>query len=407
MATRWLAGAVCGFLLALPVASIQAGEKKEFLLKYRLSLQITQEVGAGGQILTLTTQKPALKAEPPYQSREPLYAVLELGVKKEPFTLVVDSSGPGRGYDTLYLDVDRTGRISAANKMARTAGTTGKVFGPAKISVDCGTERSPQSFLFHLREYKSAEGEIVRDLMAVNAGYYQGMVSFGDQKRLVAVVDADGNGLYNDYSTKADGGGDRLLIDLNGDGKFDPRANGDEAQPLGRYVLVGDHYWRIDVAADGSALTVEPLDKPLGVIRATIADYTLLLEGKDGVFRVRGKAGTVRVPAGAYHMSQCVWRVYDKSRRFWEFSGQGPAGASLEVPAAGELKLPLGPPLSPTIAVSPPEAGRITLLLSLLGAGGESYRLVRLNNTENPPIPRARIVDSGGHELAVVVFHYG
>jgi hypothetical protein len=261
--------------------------------------------------------------------------------------------------------------------------------------------------MFQLREHKSPEGEIVRNLVAINAGFYQGVVSFGGQQRLVAVVDADGNGLYNDAAKGAEPGGDRLLIDLNGDGQFDMRPTSDEVQPLGRFVLAGDRYWQIEVAPDGSSVTVELLHKPLGTIRAGPADYTLLLQGDEGVLRVRGKAGTVRAPAGKYHLTECVYRLREKSGPIWEFIGQGPEGATVVVPAGGEVKFPLGPPLTPTIDVSPPEEGRITLLLNLAGGAGETYSLIRVNGTATPPVPKGRIVDASGRELAVLVFHYG
>jgi hypothetical protein len=102
MVTRWRAGPAWGLLVGFVAVPVQAGERKEFPLKYRLSLQTVQEVGAGGQTLALTSDKPVLKEEPTYRSREPLYAALELGAKNESFTLVLDSAaGADRGYDTL------------------------------------------------------------------------------------------------------------------------------------------------------------------------------------------------------------------------------------------------------------------------------------------------------------------
>jgi hypothetical protein len=176
---------------------------------------------------------------------------------------------------------------------------------------------------------------------------------------------------------------------------------------LGRYVLVGDRYWQMDVAPDGSSVTVEPLDKPLGTLRADVADYAMLLSGEEGVLRVRSRDGTARVPAGKYQLLQCNYRLTDQTGKRWGFSASTTEGVTVEVPAQGTAKLPFGPPFVPKIDVAPPEKGQLTLNLKLLGAGGESYSFAYFGDREKPPVPKARIVDAGGRELAVLDFHFG
>src|SRR5713226_527093 len=201
---------ILGTSLVLMALSVQAGERKEFPLKYRLSMNITEEVGSVGQNLQPSTTKIPLKEEPKYHSANPLYASVRLGAKKEAYTLVLDhSKGEKLGYDILYVDANRDGRISFEEKLTGAAKNQGMVFGPIKLMIDCGQERCPQWYFFTLSEYevhsvnlgsdKPAADEnplleVQRHLKVINAGYYQGEVSFGDQKRLLAVVDADGNG---------------------------------------------------------------------------------------------------------------------------------------------------------------------------------------------------------------------
>src|SRR5260370_5836628 len=103
-----------------------------------------------------------------------------------------------------------------------------------------------------------------QSLVAINAGCYEGEVAFGDQKRRVALLDADGNGLYNDFLKGENQQCDRVLI---GSVVPDRGVVGAKTQPLGRHVLVGDRYWQLDVAPDGSSLAVQPLNRPLGTIR--------------------------------------------------------------------------------------------------------------------------------------------
>jgi len=384
------------------------GDRQEFPLKYRLSVHITEETGPGGQRLPLSTRLTSLKQEPKYDSPEPLYATLKLGVNYEAFPLVLDcSSGGTRGYDILFLDANRDGRLGPEKKLTGEARTSGTVFGPVKLLVDCGAERSPQWFLFQLVEFEADDGKFTRELMAINAGYYQGVVTFGREKRLVAFVDADGNGLYNNVLKGPGQVGDRLLIDQNGDGKLDPDSQGEETQPLGRYVLVGDRFWQMDVAPDGSSVTVAPLDKPLGTIRANVTHYALLLRGNQGVLRLRSRDGTARLPAGKYQLLQCVYRLTDPAGRSWGFSASAQEGVSVVVVAGKEVRLPFGPPFVAKVDFAPPEKGRLTLNLTLSGAGGESYSFAFVGDREKPPFPKAHILDANGLELALLDFHFG
>lgn len=305
-------------LLATNVAPARAAERKEFFLKYRLSAAIEEEAGGGGQHLELVTNKGKngalprpLKEEPKYHA-EPLYAAIQLGVNKEKVAVVLDnSSGRKLGYDILYVDVNRDGRITAAEKLIGDSRQRATTFGPVKLLIDSDGEKCPQWFVFRLYEYES-QGQVLRSLSAVNTGFYQGLVTFGNHKRLLAVVDANGNGLYNDGMKDNHRSCERLLIDDNNDGKLDGSFRSEEAQPLGRYVQVGDKYWKLDVAADGSSVFVEPLAKPLGTVRSEQKDYMVLVTGDEGVIRLRSQNGSARLPEGTYRLAQSRW-----CRRCW------------------------------------------------------------------------------------------
>jgi hypothetical protein len=415
-AGRWLMGVAWLAILALPGQGAgrpeDASGRREFPLKYRLAcLSISEEVGYGGQVLPVGKQRPpALREELNYHSRHPLYATAHLGAGREAFALVLDSStGADRGYDVLYVDADRDGRIGPAEKVAGIHRDNGVTFGPVKLMIDCGREKCPQWFLVLYAEYDQGPGrEPYRLLQLINAGYYQGVVNFGGQKRLLAFADTNANGLYNDVLTGVnEGNSDRLLLDRNGDGRLDGSYQSEESQPLGRYVQVAGRYWRLDVAADGSAVTVAPLDRPLGTVRSDVADYTLLLGSQEGVLQVRSKDGSARVPAGKYRLLRCNYRV-THSGQCWQFSASARGGGSaIEVPAEATVKVPFGPPFVPKVQAA--EAGAdLGLSLVLRGAGGEVYdNVYRGGNYQRPPVPRARILDARDRELALLDFHYG
>jgi hypothetical protein len=399
----------CGLLVVGMAGGAAAGEGKEFPLKYRLSVTVAEEVGTSGQTLTILGDPPRLKSEPRYASPRPLYSVLSLGAGPEEFHLVLDSSERrDRGYDTLYVDADRDGRITVDEKVVGQPTDTGFIFGPVRLLVWDGARRTPQWFQFRFSDYEVEEGRTVRNFQAFNAGYYTGTVQFGDQKRRIALVDSNGNGVYNDYPKPGGPAGDRLLIDLNGDGQFDIGPLSEEAQPLGRYVLAGDRYWRLDVAPDGSAVTVAPLDLPLGTLRSEVSEFALLLRGREGDLRVRGTGGVARVPAGRYHLVRCQFVLDDKAGRRWSFTGGGGENdVPVDVPADSTTPLALGPPLTPKVTLTRIDAERVALNLAMKGAGGETYNEIYYADQIKPPVPKVRLFDLGGRELTQLDFHYG
>jgi hypothetical protein len=409
-ATRWLRSLACCALVALPASAADPG-RREFPLKYRLAgSSVTREIGYGGQHLRASPAKPtALKEEPAYQSSAPLYSTIRLGANKDTFVVALDNSrGDSRGHDILYVDADGDGRLTAQEKLTGIHCDDSLTFGPVKILVDCGGEKCPQWFLFRYAEQVSDDGKnVYRRFDVVNAGYYQGVVAFGDTKCLVAFGDVNANGLYHDLMSQDEWTADRLLLDHNGDGKLDGGHQSEESQPLGRCVQVGGRYWRLEVAADGSAVTVEPLNKPVGTIRAAVADYTLLLKGDDGVLHVRSKDGTAAVPAGSYRLVRCSYQVQQQDKR-WQFIARaGEHNKAIEVPADGVAPIPFGPPFVPKVKARP-SATDLGLDLELRGAGGEIYDSVYCGQEyQQPPVPKVRILDANDRELALLDFHYG
>jgi hypothetical protein len=384
---------------------VQQGTRKEYFLKYHLSVNVTREVGPGGQNVQFVARPASLQEEPKYQSREPLYATLYLGSKKDPFTVVLDSSsGADHGHDILYVDMDHDGHITDGKKFTSFLTNSGSVFGPVKFMVNYGKEKSPQWFWFQLIEHVEGKNRVVRGLQAINAGYYEGVVAFGDQKRRIAVVDADGNGLYNDWFKGDEQAGDRVVI---GRDPTDKGGGGAKAEPLARYVLVGDRYWQMDVAPDGSSLAVQALNRPTGTIRVSQKNCALTLSNEDCLLQVQATDGVARVPTGKYRLIGCHYQLAESVNRVWRFSSLNTSGTMVDVPAEGEVKLAMGPPFEPKVTVTIPEEGHLALSISLAGAGGEMVNSVQLATMGRPPRPQARILDSSGRELGLVDFHFG
>ncbi len=179
-------------------------------------------------------------------------------------TIVLDELKPGEA--DLYVDADRNRRIDDRDRVAPSesspgAGTSAGArreriwrlpLDVAMVDTDI-TKKVPRAVVFRL-------GASGRTLGYAAAGYLDGTVELGNPEagaspagkphRVAARrVDGDGNGQVSDSQ-------DRLWIDLNGDGRFDPAAeqflfatvlNLDGA----RYVIRSDEL--------GTRLVVEPL----------------------------------------------------------------------------------------------------------------------------------------------------
>ncbi len=144
-------------------------------------------------------------------------------------TIVLDEVGPGEA--DLYVDAERNRRIDDHDRVAVAEAPPGPPTAGARrervwrLPMDVamvdkdGTRKVPRAVVFRL-------GASGRTLGYASAGYLEGTVALGGpdagpagKARRVAAprVNGDGNGQVSDPQ-------DRLWIDLDGDGRFDPAA---------------------------------------------------------------------------------------------------------------------------------------------------------------------------------------
>ncbi len=242
-------------------------------------------------------------------------------------TVVLDEVAPGEV--DLYVDSDRNRRIDERDRVTPAPAATGsrreRVWRlPLEVAmVDKEITRTiPRAVVFRL-------GASGRTLGYAAAGYLEGTVALGDPgtgstnspvRHLAAHrADGDGNGLVSD-------GQDRLWIDLNADGRFDPSAeqflfatvlNLDGA----RYVVRSDEL--------GSRLAIEKL-VGVGTLRlawkgaasksAESVEVHATALGRDG--SVYGLSGTepATVPVGEYRLGTVTIALDDpRGGQRWSF----------------------------------------------------------------------------------------
>jgi hypothetical protein len=280
--------------------------------------------------LVLTSEKPEDLIEKAGYRGDPArrrYAQIRFGsLGSVRVTVVLDEIKPGKV--DLYVDADRNRKIDDRDRVAAAGTGTGsgreRIWRlPLDVAMVEGpiTHTVPRAVVFRL-------GTSGRTLGYASAGYLEGTITLGGDRagparRLAARrVDGDGNGLVSD-------GQDRLWIDLDRDGRFDPAAEQFLFATVlnlegARYVVRSDEL--------GSRLVLSPL-VGVGTLRLALkgdrdraasaggsAELHATVLGRDG--SVYGLSGSepATVPVGEYRLGTVTVTLDDpQGGQRWSF----------------------------------------------------------------------------------------
>lgn len=398
-----------GLSLAAPaeplnaVAATAVDWLEEGQLLYRTSSSLEQEIGSvNGQYLQATSKPKALRAEPRYGSNNPRYFVWPIQGGQR--VLVLDESkGPGKGYDRLFVDQNGDGVLAESEQVRGWRRQGSLTFGPVKVFLQ--TENGPRTYHFLARCYTYDRS--YQNLRLESACYYLGRIRLGDQSHKVALADNNANGAFNDLSTMP-WDGDRLLIDLDGDGKFTVNTEeSPETFPLGKLLQVGDRYLGLEVAPDGSRLATAVPELKFGQVQSAAGGFQVWLSSKNGVLRVRSDNGQAKVPAGEYRLVMASLTRTDEKGRKWELTSytRGEPGPPVKVAESGTTELKLGSPLQAR-AEAYVRGREVSFGLQLTDAAGLPLSNLTVDG-QRPPAPRLRIRSAAGKEIGCYDFHYG
>ena len=269
-------------------------------------------------------------------------------------TVVVDETPDGKV--DLYVDADRNLRIDDRDRVSSApADENSRGARIWRLPLDVALVENEtvrtirRAVVFRL----GASGQT---LGYATAGYLEGTVALGtEQRRVVAArrLDGDGNGFLADTQ-------DRLLLDLNGDGRFDPGSE----QFLFTTVLnlAGSRYI---VRSDqlGSRLAIDPLEgtgtlrlelsrkNPAAASNGKVVEMRATAISRDGsVFAMSGTE-PVTVPVGEYRLANLTFSLDDaKTGQLWSFVfsdglwSRGPCWHKVDKDAAVTID-PVGKPI--------------------------------------------------------------
>jgi hypothetical protein len=253
--------------------------------------------------LALSRDKPAdLRETAHYRGRHRYYTQIRYGNPRSTEVAVVVDEISSREID-LYVDADRNRLIEDKDRVPGT--------GPWRVKIDAALVEGKQLNLFR-RTVIFEYGAVSRTIRYATCGFVEGKTAFEGRAVSVRRVDGDGNGLFSDPT-------DRLWIDLNDDGKWDPLTEQFLFAPVLR--LQGTRYIvRSDAA--GSRLSLQKLEGT-GTIELqvenpktaeAIIELSACLVGRDGsVVSIQGNKAQQTVPVGDYRLSTLAITLMDSS----------------------------------------------------------------------------------------------
>jgi hypothetical protein len=296
--------------------------------------------------LTLSREKPDdIKEMVRYRGGRQRYTQLRYGSPGSVrVTVVLDEVAPAEV--DLYVDSNRNRRIEARDRVTGE----GRIWRlPMQVAVVEGevTNLTTRAAIFRL-------GATGLTFSFAAAGYLDGTVKVVGREHAVRRTDGDGNGFLTDAQ-------DRLWIDLDADGRWDPTNEQflyATILPLNgvRYALRSDEL--------GTRLALEPLEgagtvslklKGLSGAPRMIEVHATLI-GRDGsALGLNGEGERVTVPAGEYRVGTLTLALQDPSggsRWSFIFSDNGGKpdhkwykvikGAAVEIDPVGMLELQTG-----------------------------------------------------------------
>jgi hypothetical protein len=259
------------------------------------------------------------------------------------------------------------------------------------------------------------------------ASYRSGKLRIDGRIYKVALVDGDYDGRFESLLSLSAGlgaiadeppenirlpRGDLFALDRNGDGKFEfSWVDGSEVMPVSKMVLLGNRYYAIEVAPEGSELRLTPTEPAFGHLALDPPSAALQLRlWSDAADQfLRRSVGPWDLPVGTYQTLSAFVILQDSQGDTWAFSTLRDTGklGLFEIRPQETTRLRLGPPFVVKMDVRRVDAGTISICPIVVGCGGEQYQADFRRNGRRAPERTFQIVDDKGNVLVTDKFEFG
>ncbi len=381
-----------------------------FSLERNLSKEGSLDLGFGTcqWLHPLDKCEEELAAEPEYGSENVVYYAAGYGdsTVDRMHTFVLDESGgTGSGYDTVYYDRDNDNRLDGENERVSVAVGDPGHSDPVRIElqVEVEGERYPYFVNLSAFTYKDENNPVEKVHMNLrNSSYYAGKVTLDGKEYAFAVGDLDSNGMYNDYEERVFRG-DRLFVDLNGNGSF---KSDDEGVPFSQYVKIAGKWYEAAMKPCGDEIAFMPYDGTFGTLKGSKEYSTVKLFSGKLNQKVDFHEGVGQVLVDEYKLVQVELVSMDGDGKSWKMRGdfrdEKPEVAVVE---DGQVEMPKLLPMEISVTVKENEKGELEIEHNLASAAGGVFRCPRIDGER--PEGSFTIVDEKGQVVLESKFDYG
>ena len=259
---------------------------------------------------------------------KPRYGVLPIGNRPaaQP-SIVWIPDAPGG--PEVWIDADGDGQFQPAERH-RFDRSSLEVQIPVTIANGHNVTRPKRTVL--LRRRTSGDG-----LSYAVRGYVAGRLELDGQLYDALLTDHNADGCFDRPEA------DRIWIDLNRDGVFDPLT---EQFPLGTPLTIGSRTYLIRPSADGSTVTVRDRPTERGTLRLELtsksgikpSQFAAQLVSEWGeLVTVNHRGEPVSVPVGRYAVEAVTCQLTDAEGRVWSYRLAGEQRFHLIVETKGEV----------------------------------------------------------------------
>ena len=232
-----------------------------------------------------------------------------------------------------------------------------------------------------------------------------GQLDFDGVKHAALLADGNADGLFDTV------GEDRVWIDLDDDGRFDPLL---EQFPLGKPITSAGKLFVVSSNATASAVRARRRSGAEAKLRAVVGgkppkarakiDIELISDLGELVSIDRADA-PVPVLAGEYHVVSAELSLPDKGGRTWTYHFGGRGGGALRVEAGQERRLELLKHLVLEAWAQPPggmamPGGTVNVRPELLADDSLSLTSCRVEDSEQQPEAEVTLLSPAGARLS-------
>ena len=260
-----------------------------------------------------------------------IYGVVPVGpIWDTALTIVWVPQAPGG--PELWLDANGDGRLTDDERHVMS-GRTLEIPATVTLQLKPETKKVHRTLVFR----RSAVGDGLRYTVR---GYMQGRVKLGDKEHAALLIDGNANGCFDTV------GQDRVWIDLNRDGRFDPLT---EQFPLGKPITHDGQVYVIRSDVSASAVVANLRSAGQGKLRLTLARKPAspvkvsaeLISDLGELINVDKLDRAESVPFGEYRLSSLRFEASDSHGRTWTYDFDVEQPMTYSVPTGHETTVTL------------------------------------------------------------------